>query len=147
MPSGRRPVARKEMYQSLRRVIRSIEESTSDDVAALAVNILGEITDAAPVDTGFLKNNFVASVGVPFRGTVGSEEQARSIRRSRGAGAGGGELYAPRDYASELLSYSLAQGDIYISNNATYAPFVVFNHPSGLWMEDAIQRAIVYSSA
>ena len=105
------------------RVIGALEDFTSDLIRRLAVNIVAELIETTPVDTGWAAANWVPSVGAPFTGAVG-------FGPSRGADGGfdqgevAGAQLRQQQAQFGLLRYNVRDGSVFISNNVPYIVFL-----------------------
>lgn len=79
-------------------LVRKVEQAVVQD----AINVQAALTEAAPVDTGFLANNFQLSVGAPAEGTVALGEAT----------------------IAGIVGYTLKDGSAFITNNTNYAAAV-----------------------
>ena len=80
-------------------------------VKTLEFELVANLVEATPVDTGWARANWVGSVGAPFDGVDG--EPAK-----HGEATTAGELQKTGQAA--VLAYGVAQGDVYVSNNVPY---------------------------
>lgn len=84
-----------------------------------------------PVDTGHARANWIPSVGAPFTGEVSGEA-------AHGAGV------------AAVVGFKLGQGDLFVSNNATYIALLNlgFSHQAAAgFIEACIDEAIATISA
>ena len=92
------------------------------------------IRELTPVDTGWLKNNWIVSIGSPTKKILGTREQARAGRL---------DLSAIIDTPGLLFSYKLGDGDIYIQNNVPYAQIVNAKHKTRKgFIQEGVKEAI-----
>ena len=107
----------------IRRIMKGARVSVRSAVQLLMSEIMLEVIQRTPVDTGFLRANWVLSIG----------EQPRSIRDAREAETGRGTPPpSPVTVArleAELNSFEI--GDVlYFVNNAKYASIIEYGAPS-----------------
>ena len=97
-------------------VIEALESFASQIVRKLVLDIVANLKAApsqggTPVDTGWARANWVPRIGQRFEGTAGTREQAeRGIVTFGPQGSG----------EASMLSYKIADGQVFISNNVPY---------------------------
>ena len=121
---------------SVRAVLADIKDAANDTIRSAVLDSVAYIQSGTPVDTGWLKNNWRVSVGVPTRILIGSRETARAGALAVGAG--------DLDYIGELLTYDYTtDGDIFIQNAVPYAQVVNAIHRERAgFIEDGVTRAL-----
>jgi len=97
-----------------------------DAVKALTLEVASNLKERCPVDTGHARANIIPSIGGPFEGVAdGPADQARA--------------------EAILLSYTLDQGDVVVTNNVPYWGRLIGGHsqqaPPG-WDVVAIDEAV-----
>lgn len=102
------------MRDDIKRVKLEVRESTTKEIIALALQIHGELVDnpptGTPVDTGWASANWWPSVGSPATANTGRADEGSISGRESQRSAG----------VTQVLSYQLGQGPIYITNNVPY---------------------------
>jgi hypothetical protein len=119
-------------------VIATIRAQAELLIKQIVLDIVANLRRAAseggsPVDTGWLRANWVASIGEPFDGTVGTREQAEQ-----------GNVDNARSEQSTqefFTNYGLNDGSGYVSNNV---PYVLIRNERGgkVAQKFFVQRAI-----
>ncbi|AXH72152.1 MAG: neck protein [Siphoviridae sp. ctdc_1] len=98
----------------IKRVKLDVRESATKEVVALALGIHGELVDnpptGTPVDTGWASANWWPSVAAPATANTGRADEGSTAGRESQRAAG----------VTQVLSYQLGQGSIYITNNVPY---------------------------
>lgn len=98
----------------IKRVKLEVRESTTKEVVALALEIHGQLVDnppeGTPIDTGWASANWWPAVGSPATGNSGQAAEGAVAGREAQRAAG----------VTQVLSYQLGQGSIYITNNVPY---------------------------
>lgn len=59
-------------------VVRDLEKFTERLVQRIALNVVANLQEDTPVDTGWARANWIPQIGAPFSGTAGSREQAEA---------------------------------------------------------------------
>jgi hypothetical protein len=88
------------------KIMVQLENATQEAVVDMALRIHGKLVEDTPVDTGWARSNWLPSVGVPRRETVGEPGSLDT------GAAGLGQ--------SEVVDWKIADGPIYITNNVPY---------------------------
>jgi hypothetical protein len=106
-------------------------------VRQLSVEIVANLIETTPVDTGWAKANWVPSVGLPvIRPGSFEPPDTLGIASARGQQTAG---------TLGLLSYTYTQGSVFISNNVPYVPRLNAGSstqaPAG-FVENAIEKAL-----
>ncbi|MCM1497284.1 MAG: hypothetical protein NC124_02345 [Clostridium sp.] len=96
---------------SVDEIISSLKGKIQDTAKGIATDITAELMVNTPIDTGFCASNWVASKGEPFTGLAGSRTSHSDVTVDRNPQQSG---------LSSLQSYTLNDGDIYITNNTDY---------------------------
>lgn len=89
------------------KVINALEEFTAKLLQEITLNITANLQEDTPVDTSWARSNWVPSIGNPFRGLAGSDDNIDNTLSEQGK-------------AEVLTQYTLDRGAIYISNNVPY---------------------------
>lgn len=133
-------------------MVKALEAEYERIVIDLVVEMVANLRESTPVDTGHARANWVPSVGSPFRGVDGKTFVAKRGSKKKGYAKGDnvststGAAAARGDAA--ILSYTLAKGNTYISNNIDYlvGPGSLNDGHSSQaaagWIEAAVSRAI-----
>ena len=96
---------------NLDEIISSLKGAIQDTAKGIATNITEELMENTPVDTGFCASNWIPSKGDPFEGLAGSKTSRNDVNVDKGPQQSG---------LSSLESYTLEDGDIFITNNTDY---------------------------
>lgn len=119
-------------------VTATLKAQTELLIKQIVLDIVANLRRAAseggsPVDTGWLRANWVASIGQPFQGTVGTREQAEQGNVNNAAGSSSASDF--------FTNYTLSSGNGYVSNNVPYT--LLRNERGGkVAQKFFIQRAI-----
>ena len=100
-------------------VIGALEDFTEDLIRRLSFNIVAELRETTPVDTGWARANWIPSVGRPVTedpGPAPSRDAQGSFDSARVSGA----TLRQAQGETSLLGYSLTAGAVFISNNVPY---------------------------
>ncbi len=84
-----------------------------------ALDVQAALAEDAPVDTGFLRDNFQLSVGVPAEGTV-------PIGAS----------------VADIAAYKLGDGSIFVTNNTSYIAAVNARGKHAGFVDAAVDRGV-----
>lgn len=113
------------------KIMVQLEDATEEATVSMALNIHGGLVEETPVDTGWARSNWLPSVGVPRRDTVGEPGKPND------AAAGLGQ--------SEVADWKIADGPIYVTNNVPYIQRLNAGSstqaPSG-FVEGVVQREV-----
>lgn len=114
------------------RVGKELEQGIELMIKRLSLDITHNLKRDTPRDTGWARNNWVPSVGVPFLGVAGSRDAPEGATSERGA-------------AEVATQYRLSRGRVFISNNVPY--IIRLNEGSSTqapakFVEAAIQEGI-----
>ena len=93
--------------RQLRFIIRGLDQMVGRTVRKIALDITSNLIEATPVNTGWARANWVPSVRLPFSGTAGDSDDFTAAEQQSGI-------------ANVLVSYSVDQGPIFVSNNVPY---------------------------
>ena len=116
------------------RIIEDLDAFILKLIKDLTQNLVNQLFDKTPVDTGFARTNWVPTIGAPFEGTAGNREEAEAGILNPG----------PQEDGLNAIvhEYLLTQGKIYITNNVEYIVFL--NEGSSRQAPAAfVQRTIV----
>lgn len=117
-------------------VVDALASRVDDIVKRLVVEIVAILASppsqgGTPRDTGWASANWIASVGKPHEGTVGSRESVSAAQQTASLAA--------------ILGYKHEQGSAYASNNVPYIAALNFGSskqaPAG-FVEYAVARGI-----
>ena len=102
-------------------VIAAVQERIERLLKQITLDIVANLRRAAseggsPVDTGWLRANWIANIGEAPSGTVGTREQAQAGAVNNAAGE--------QAIAEVASSYKLERGPIFVSNNVPYVIYV-----------------------
>jgi len=86
--------------------MKELTDLVDKDIGRTHINILNNLIEDTPKLTGHAASNWIASVGTPYTGVVGSPKNVNRTYQS-----------ASR---ARLGRYRSKSGDIYISNNVDY---------------------------
>ncbi|WP_307887243.1 hypothetical protein [Brucella abortus] len=95
----------------IRAIVRGIEGLTERVVTAISFNIVANLVEDTPVDTGWARANWVPAIGTSMD-TPASARPDQSMVPGAVARQQAGQ--------ASLLGYRLAQGSVFISNNVPY---------------------------
>jgi hypothetical protein len=99
---------------------------------ALILAICANLIAATPVATGWARANWVPSIGSPIAAAAGSPAAVSTSQQEAGQAA--------------VLSFRLAQGTLYVSNNVPYIGVLNYGRsaqaPAG-FIERAVEQALV----
>lgn len=115
----------------VRLTVRALRGTADRVMKRLALSVNAELIEATPVDTGFARASWIASIGSPSNAVAGSRDEIDRAAQSAAQ--------------ARLLVYTVRQGDIWISNNVQYIGELNEGHspqaPAG-FIEDAIRRGV-----
>ena len=117
-------------------IVRAVDEFTERAVIRLALNITANLIEDTPIDTGWARANWVPAIGVSRDTNETNEPSSEQIagRRAEQATA-----------TSDLLSYKLPRGAVFITNNVAYIGRLNDGYsgqaPSG-YVQSAIRRGV-----
>lgn len=124
----------------IRIIVGEIKELSEKVVVKLTLDITANLIESTPVDTGWARANWVPRIGEPYTGGGivfdSKEDQQSSVGSARGDQQSG---------TASLLTYDLARGPVFVSNNVPYIQ--VLNSGSSkqapsAFVEAGIQQAI-----
>lgn len=102
----------------------NLEKLAAGVVKELTLEVAANLTQDAPVDTGHVRRNFVPSIGQPHEGEDDGAAQAAG--------------------QAQVLSYKIADGDTFVTNNVEYLRWLILGSstqaPAG-WDLAAVDRA------
>lgn len=87
-------------------VMVAVHQQAERVIRYVALQVTRRLIEATPVDTGFARASWIPSVGQPSGATGGSPGAVSVQAREQGT--------------AEVLAYKLAQGGVFVSNNARY---------------------------
>ena len=99
------------MADQIRAIVQGLEAATERGIIALSLEVVRELKENNPVDTGWSRANWVPALGSP-RTTPAGTPPAKGQTVSDTAAQASGE--------AQLLSYKLQRGNVFISNNVPY---------------------------
>ncbi|MGH3378307.1 MAG: hypothetical protein ACRDP6_26650 [Actinoallomurus sp.] len=117
-------------------VLDALASKVDDVVKRLVLEIVAILRSppsqgGTPRDTGWASANWIASVGKPFEGVVGSRDSVNTAQQAASLDA--------------LLGYKTAQGSAFISNSVPYIVPLNFGHskqaPAG-FVNFAVARGV-----
>lgn len=110
-------------------VVKELRRELEGYVLFLATEIQANLVESTPVDTGWARANWLASVGVPNTSSPGRPKGKSKISKR----------------PKVVTSYKLGSGGIWIANNVPYIGRLADGWsqqaPAG-WVDAAIQRAM-----
>ena len=117
-------------------VIVALNRVAERAVVALTFAVVANLVSApseggTPVDTGWARANWVPAIGAPFKGVTGSRDSVSSAAQTTGQ--------------AEVLSYRLALGPVFVSNNVPYILALNDGHSKQAqpgFIERAIDKAV-----
>ena len=96
-----------------RAAVDTAENRVKFQIIQYLEDLLQELLQTTPIDTGFLRNNWVFTRGEPFSGLIGSKEGAK-------AGA-----VPAHDHGMNDIRFQFELGeDLFLRNNVVYLPIV-----------------------
>lgn len=123
-----------------------LKRRLQEAVVFIAVETVANLVEATPVDLGWARANWRASIGVPLGGTVGQRPQ----RARKGSGGLVARMAANAGAAAAVARYKLGQGGIFITNNVPYINRLrrgwSSQAPAG-WVDRSIERALARARA
>lgn len=122
----------------IRAIVRGIERLTERVVTKITLDVLANLIETTPVDTGWARANWVPSIGSAFEADLGG------VRATPQAAASASQRQSSAA-ASVASTYSLDRGRVYITNNVPYVPRLNDGHsaqaPTG-FVQAAIRKAV-----
>lgn len=110
---------------------RALTAHVETAAKALVLAITANLIKATPVNTGWARANWVPSIGTPYTATAGTEKSVSNADQQAGQ--------------ASVLSYKLAGGLLYVSNNVPYIGILNYGSskqaPAG-FVELAIAQAL-----
>ena len=120
------------------RVTEALERGIGRLVQRLGLDVNANLIARTPVDTGWARANWLASIGAPIERDLSAVDPNTGIISSaRGEQASGQAAIATR--------YNINQGSIFIVNNVPYIIFLNFGSSAqapAMFVEQAISDAI-----
>lgn len=99
-----------------RAISQELENIVRDESIELTKNVTIEIKDMTPVDTGHAMANWIPTYGSPNKDIIGSKQDVSDV--------------AYKQAMSELDSYELSKGNLYLTNNVEYIEVLNEGHSS-----------------
>lgn len=125
-----------------KKVIDDLEGFSSKLVTRLMLDLRANVIEETPVDTGWARANWLFGVGSQPEdpGSVGGKDREALLARVAGrrAAAAGTEI--------DVISYSIADGSVWLSNFVPYIVVLNEGHSSQAepgWVQASIQKAII----
>ena len=94
----------------IRAIIEGLEDLTERTIIKLTLDIIANLVDVNPVDTGWSRANWVPSIGSPTDDPVGMRGAAGVAEAASAQAAG----------RAAVLGYKLPRGRVFISNHVPY---------------------------
>ena len=91
----------------LRLIIRGLDRVAGRVIKKIVLDATANLIESTPVNTGWARANWVPSIGVPFEGTAGADDDISSHDQQDGI-------------AKVVTGYSLGDGPVFITNNVPY---------------------------
>lgn len=92
-------------------VVRDLNGFVERTVQRIALNVVANLQEDTPVDTGWARANWIPEIGTPFEGTAGTREAAES----------GNVDVATQQFGIAKVATAYKLGPpIYITNNVPY---------------------------
>ena len=117
----------------IRAIVQGIERCTEKAVAKITLDVTANLVEMTPVDTGWARNNWVPSIGVPREESAGSPDNVAAAFAGQEAGK------------AEVAGYRLEQGKVFVSNNVPYIQTLNNGHskqaPAG-FVQRAARKAV-----
>lgn len=115
----------------LRFVLDKVERFTARLMAQIGFEVVAELVETTPVDTGWARANWVPRIGQPVAGPSGTREAVSTADQSQGL--------------ASLAGYKIEQGAIYVTNHVPYIKALNNGHskqaPAG-FVEESVLRAL-----
>lgn len=120
-------------------IIRALNGLTERAVSAIGLEVVANLREDTPRDTGWARANWIGSKGRDAQGLDQPEGKPTSanVAAARAASAEG---------EAAIVSYNLSDGLLYISNNVPYVPRLNSGSSSQAgegFIERAIERGVV----
>lgn len=87
-------------------IIGQLENGTQERARQLVINLHERFQAVNPVDTGWSRSNWLASIGRPREGTIGSKEDVDNTQAILSL--------------TSISSWTFSQGSAYLVNNVPY---------------------------
>lgn len=93
-------------------IIKKLVKVTETNVKEITSELVANLYNDTPVDTGFARINWIPSIGLPFKGTAGTREAAE---------LGSIDSNPQNNGLNQVQNtYTLNLGNVYITNNVEY---------------------------
>lgn len=117
-------------------IIADLEKFTAEKVVRLALDLTHNLVPATPIDIGWARAGWVPSIGTPYLGGADLRPDRVLVSIALGKQA---------EASAAILSYSLDQGPVFVSNNVRYIQVLNNGHsrqaPVG-YVEATIERTV-----
>lgn len=117
------------MADNLKEVLKALDEFVDKLMIRLTLDIVANLVQTNPVDTGWSRSNWIPSIGTEVTVAHGSKTAVSGSAQQAGA--------------AKLLTYTRDKGTIFISNNVPYIVILNERPSSQGFVQAAIIRAIV----
>lgn len=97
--------------RQVRIVIGALRGFTAKTAVRLTLNIVSNLSEDTPKNTGWAAANWIPNIGSPFRGTAGTKAAAIAGSLDKGT---------QQSALSKLIVYRLEQGPIHVTSNVPY---------------------------
>jgi len=117
--------------------MRRIEREMSQAMRELITEIVAQLQEATPVETGHARANWIPSIGSPVTDEDGFVREMKNGDRRTNAGG------AQRQGLRDILRYHISDGDVFISNNVPYIQILntgTSDQAPRFWIEQAIEK-------
>lgn len=126
------------MATQLEQVSIDLKNLSSDVIKEITTDLTANLVEVSPVDTGWMRANWVPSIGTPLELNQPGVKQTSSQVSLR-------ETNQQAGIISILTDYTLERGDTFVSNNVPYVQVLNGGHskqePAG-FVERAVEKAI-----
>lgn len=96
----------------IRAIVQGMELLTERIVVKITLDVVANLIETTPVDTGWARANWVPAIGAPFK-----EDLSRVRPDAASAGQASGKQQAA---VGAMASYKLVRGSVFVSNNVPY---------------------------
>ncbi|UFK26766.1 hypothetical protein [Roseobacter phage RDJL6] len=125
----------------IKTIIQALEETAEKVVIRLGLNITSNLIEDTPIDTGWARANWVPAIGASRASPAASQPTGSQVQIQQALQQSG---------MVGLLSYKLASGTVFISNNVPYIGRLndgsSTQAPSG-FVQAAIRRGVQQTEA
>lgn len=97
----------------IRTIVRGLERLTERAIVKITFDLVANLVESTPVDTGWARANWVPNVGIPH---VEDLEGVEASPQNAAAAAGGRDSAL----ASVAAQYRLRMGAVFVANNVPY---------------------------